>query len=304
MKCHKCDNYSTKSRLRRSYVQPNIPNQQTSPSPHSAQFLVCVQAETAAGIFLSPRLSRLQLAEFLLSSGHRYTSPVCCFPVDSNGAPTSNLGSHTDMDTYLRLCRDTNRGLLSSSLWDPERERAVPRIKHTEGSLRNEWSLSVSGQSLCFIFSVLGLIEFYCQMCELFPRGQLLSLQQLLQRSVAVVLNRSAAAAAAAASHSEQVISVNWSKHHHMWSGWWFWEEGWVTFLRRCHSRALTLNLLMHLHSTSNAWRAALTNHIPNGRRSESTSCSRQRHRANRNLPLILWHQPVVLIISWTGAVI
>lgn len=103
-------------------------------------------------------------------------------------------------------------------------------------------------------------------------RGQILYEQQLLQRSAAaVVLN---AGPAAAVSHSEQVISVNRSKH--MWPERRFWEEGWLTYQRRCHSRALTLSLLMCLPSTSNGWRAALTNHIPNCTRAESTSCSLQ----------------------------
>lgn len=69
---------------------------------------------------------------------------------------------------------------------------------------------------------------------------------------------------------SERVIRVNWTKHHHMWPGRRFWEEGWVTYQRRCHSRVLTSNLLMCLPSTSNSDK-------PHPEQSESTSCSRQQ---------------------------
>lgn len=69
---------------------------------------------------------------------------------------------------------------------------------------------------------------------------------------------------------SERVIRVNWTKHHHMWPGRRFWEEGWVTYQRRCHSRVLTSNLLMCLPSTSNS-------NKPHPEQSESTSCSRQQ---------------------------
>lgn len=51
-------------------------------------------------------------------------------------------------------------------------------------------------------------------------------------------------------SHVEQVISQ--SKHHCVRSGWLYREQGWVTYRRRCHSRALTFNLLMFLPSPSN----------------------------------------------------
>lgn len=132
-------------------------------------------------------------------------------------------------------------------------------------------------------------------------RGQFLLQQQLLERSAAAVLNTDPAATV---SHCEQVISVTQSKYHHMWPARRFWEEGWVTYQRRCHSKALTLNLLMRLPSTSNKRRAALTNHIPKCRRTKSTSCSLQQHTADRNSPLIVWHHSITLIISWTGAVI
>lgn len=141
----------------------------------------------------SPRLRRLQFAEFLLSSGHRYTSPVCCFPVDSNGAPTSNLGSHT------------TRGLFFTVPLRPTQVTSSPQ---------NQNSFVVSYVSGCCGNN---------HVSHAAVRGQHSLLLRLLERS-AVVSNMSPAAAAA--SHCEQVISVNWSKQHHMWPGRRFWEEG------------------------------------------------------------------------------
>ena len=78
---------------------------------------------------------------------------------------------------------------------------------------------------------------------------------------------------------SERVIRVNWTKHHHMWPGRRFWEEGWVTYQRRCHSRVLTSNLLMCLPSTSNSDK-------PHPEQTESTSCSRQQQTGAASDPL------------------
>lgn len=51
----------------------------------------CAQCERVRWPCCSPRCRRLQPADFLLSRGHRNTSPVCFCPVDSKGAPTSSL---------------------------------------------------------------------------------------------------------------------------------------------------------------------------------------------------------------------
>lgn len=74
---------------------------------------------TWSSIFMhccSPRLSRLQFAEFLLSSGHRYTSPVCFFPVDSKGAPTSNLQPRTQFESQTLFIMQKSRILEKEGL--------------------------------------------------------------------------------------------------------------------------------------------------------------------------------------------
>lgn len=74
---------------------------------------------TCSSIFMhccSPRLSRLQFAEFLPSSGHRYTSPVCFFPVDSKGAPTSNLQPCTQFETQTLFIMQKSRILEKEGL--------------------------------------------------------------------------------------------------------------------------------------------------------------------------------------------
>lgn len=97
------------------------------------------------------------------------------------------------------------------------------------------------------------------------------------QRSVLVAAVMLDTDPAATITLSRRVISVNRRKRHHMWPQWRFWEEGWLTYQRSCCGRALTLNLLKCLLSTSNGGKAGLTNHIPERRRPGFTSC-RQKH--------------------------
>lgn len=88
-----------------------------------------------------------------------------------------------------------------------------------------------------------------------------------------------------AGSHVEQVIS--WRKHHCVRSGWLYWEQGWVTYQRRCHCRVLTFNLLMFFPSPSN------------GRPWQTTS-----HLWSLDLPLCSWVRTSELIMMFDHSVL
>lgn len=117
---------------------------------------------TCSSIFMhccSPRLSRLQFAEFLPSSGHRYTSPVCFFPVDSKGAPTSNLQSHSQFESQTLFIMHKSRVLEKEGLIFAARlidERRYP----TSFIWLDIWSRAIGLPQVHFIIKLTKLMTF------------------------------------------------------------------------------------------------------------------------------------------------